>query len=525
MKTTHRFITAAMVIGLAVPSFAQFASNKVRLLKQIPLAQFAGLPTSGSGCAGYVSPSGKEYAIMGLRNGNAVVDISNPINPVIIGHIPGVVSQWHEVCVLGNYAYATTEGGGGIQIINLSRLEENPPVVELAATYTGNDLSSGHTIQAVPEKNLVIVHGSNTISGLRILDCTNPTQPVQVGTWNTKYVHDAIYKTYTSGPDAGKTICFAFCANGTNGGMYVIDITNPATPTQIGFIRYLMNGTNFYSHSGSMSPDGRYILLNDELDEVNNLVPVDCTTHIIDIQNLTAPTYAGSFGNPIDAIDHNSMVQDGHLFLSAYKAGMRVYDVRNTPTITEAGFFDTHTGTGLQFAGDWGVWANFPSGNVIISDMNAGLIIVDPSEAKGLGAPITNWKLQHIPNASDADKRLRKADGNAFAVDFTTAFSEMLVGFQTTSTSRSKIDITLRARSRNNRQERMSIWASRKGNKPLLVGEFVLTSAYADYTIPNLSGPLHLETDGTFELTIGFQKGAAGDGAVDLDMAKISVHN
>ena len=475
---------------------------------------------------------------MGLRNGNAVINISNPTTPVIVGHIPGVSSQWHEVCVLGDYAYACTEGGGGIQIIDLRQVDQG--IVTLAATYTGNGVSTGHTIQAIPNTKLVLINGGNmppvngqTINGLRALDCQNPAQPVEVGKWQGKYVHDAIYHTYTTGPNAGKTICFAFCGTGATGGMYIIDVTatqnaqgqNVPAMTQLGYIRYFPNSTNFYSHSGSLSPDGRYIYANDEFDEGNALV-TDCTTHIIDVQDLTNPTYAGAFLNPIGAIDHNSMVQDGHLFLSAYKSGLRVYNLANPAQLKESGFFDTFDGSGFQYQGAWGTWAGFPSGNVIISDINAGFFVVDPSEAKGLGAPITGISYWNIQDPGDGIKRVRLIDDNPLVASFSGEIATATVTFETDSLARNKVDFTVRVSSRADREERLRLYAKNMlTGAEVLIGEIQTRAGYKEFGVSNLDGATYISATKTIQLRAEIVRHVKGPGSLDIDLIKAYVHN
>jgi choice-of-anchor B domain-containing protein len=533
MKSTLTTLLSLAAIGMSLTAQGQYTKNNVRLLSQIPLNGFPGSPSNGSGCAGYTSASGKEYAIMGLSNGNAVVNITNPALPVIVGHIPGVNSLWHEVCVLGDYAYACTEGGGGIQIIDLRQVDLG--IVTLAATYTGNGVSTGHTIQAIPESKLVIINGGNPSppGGLRALDCQNPTAPVEVGTWTTKYVHDALYRTYTEGPYAGKTICFAFCGNGSAGGMYIIDVTTTTNAQglripamqQMGFIKYYPNNNNFYSHSGSLSADGKYIFANDELDEVNGLTP-SSTTFVIDVQNLAAPTYVTKFVNPINAIDHNSMIQDGFLFLSAYKSGMRVYDTQNPLQIKETGFFDTFPeGSGLQFAGDWGAWANFPSGTVILSDMNRGLFIVDASEAKGWGAPITSVAGVNITLPADAVKKLRKPDSISVVFDGNKK-GEISVSLATESLSKDKVDFSFRARSRSGRQEKVELFGINQATgKAQLLGAFALGAEYAEFKVVNQPGGNYIKADNSLKMRLELRPGRQGDALVDVDTIKAFVHN
>ena len=79
---------------------------------------------------GYTDSNGKEYAIVGLKNGVSVVDLSIPSAPVQVGFAPGVNSTWRDIKVWGNYAYVTADqGNDGLMIVDLSNLPTS-------ATYT-----------------------------------------------------------------------------------------------------------------------------------------------------------------------------------------------------------------------------------------------------------------------------------------------------------------------------------------------------------------------------------------------------
>lgn len=518
-------------LGACLVNAQALPRNKVRFLGQLTLAQLPPIeshPTSGSGCAGYVSPSGREYAIMGQSNGNSIIEITDPTNPRIVAHIPGRVSSWHEVCVLGNYAYATTEAGGGVQIIDLTQVDSN--IVELANTLQVNGLSRGHTIQAVPSSNLIVVNGGD-VNGLRVYDCKDPVNPVPVGSWTTKYVHDSFFKKFTSGTYAGKEICFAFCANGADGGVYIIDFTTTVNAQglhipkleQLSFTRYF-NQTNFYCHSGSLSPDGRTLLVNDELDEANG-ISANTTTLILDVTNLSAPVAKTPFVNPLKTIDHNSMIQDGFLMLSAYKEGLRVYDVGNPLSPKETGFFDTFNGDGFQFQGAWGTWAGFPSGNVIISDINAGFIVVDPSEAKMLGAPIISSTFENIPIPSGGNVKLRKPDNNPVDVDIPSGNGAIAVNFRTDSLVKGKVDFRVRAKSRSNQQETLRIYAiSAVDGSQRQIATGTLKHNYSDILANNLSGAEYIGADNTIRLKVEILPGRKGAAAVDIDLMKATAH-
>lgn len=445
----RKLILLAIATAFAGAAMAQFQSNRVRFLANLQPSAFnfgaTGTATSGSGCSGYVSASGREYAIIGLSKGNAVVEITNPSSPVIVANVPGRTSQWHEVAVQGNYAYAVTEAGGGMQIIDLSNVDNG--VVTLAATYTGGGLTNVHTVQASPSGDAVFLHGSTGSGnqGIIVLDVTNPTAPVQKSAWNTKYAHDVTYHRYTSGQYAGREFAFACCGRA---GLYIIELTDRTNPVVMGSINYIQtiyNQTNKgYCHSGVLSPDEQFFYINDEYDESDG-VEQPCTTHKIAIKDLANPTYAGKFTNNVNSIDHNSMVQNGFMMLAAYKAGLRVYDARGAfgSSLSEKGFFDTHPeGSGVSFNGAWGVYAGFPSGTVIISDIERGLFVLDPSEAKGLGAPVTAVS----PSSSTTTEisQVRYLDGNMYSLGGSTVD----VTLTTSATTRTQLTLQYAAQAR-----------------------------------------------------------------------------
>ena len=66
------------------------------------------------------SSTGKEYAIIGLDNGTAFVDISDAQTPVFLGRLPTatVNSVWRDIKVFDNYAFIVSEAANhGMQVI------------------------------------------------------------------------------------------------------------------------------------------------------------------------------------------------------------------------------------------------------------------------------------------------------------------------------------------------------------------------------------------------------------------------
>ena len=501
------------VSGLAA---AQYPRDGVRFLSQVALNQFPGSPTSGAAINGYTSASGREYATIGVRNGTAIVEITNPTLPVVRAHIPGPSSLWHENVVLGDYCYSVTEGGGGIQIIDLRNIDFG--VATLVSTYAGNGLDNVHTIQADPIRNRLYANGSNR--GFVVLDASNPTSLVEVGRWTTKYVHDCVIRNFTSGPNAGKQIAYLCC--GTSG-LYIVDITNPASMVQKGILNYYPGqGGNFYCHSGSLTPDGRYLMVNDEFDENKSITP-SCTTVVVDVADINAPTVANRFTSGIDTIDHNSHLRNGYLFLSAYKAGVRVYDARTPPALSEVGYFDSFpSGTDDQgYEGDWGVFAGFASGNIVISDMNRGLFVLDPSEAIGQGAPLTSFTSQ-TGQATGGVKELRFSDDRKVVIRRSSAY-DITVLAETTKSTRNLVDLTVEARG-NGRMEIML--RNRSTGQFEVVGTLGVTQIERSFNFNNIPAANYVNASGQIDLRLRTPvTPLAASQSLELDLVRAVFHN
>lgn len=354
-----------------------FASSGILLKAWFPLASIDSGATSGNDCWGYVSPSGREYAIMCVSNGTAVYEVTNPAAPVKLGFIPGAQSLWRDAKVFGNRAYVVTEGGVGIQTINLSNVDGGSISLESTVTAGSGGLAT-HNVAINTQSGYLYRCGGGS-SGLRIYNLNvTPGSPQYVGEWAAYYVHDAQVVTYTSGPYAGKEI--AFCCAGLNGGnvetgLYVVDVTNKSAPVLLSRILY---PNARYSHQGWLTEDRKYFLLGDELDE-GATQPLT-TTYVIDVQNLASLIYRGQFGNSTPAITHNCYTHQGKMFAANYRSGLRVFDVSNagTPsTVTEIAYFDTYPGSDApQFNGLWSCYPYLPSGTIIGSDLERGMFVL-----------------------------------------------------------------------------------------------------------------------------------------------------
>ncbi|MCG3129026.1 MAG: hypothetical protein CHACPFDD_03922 [Phycisphaerae bacterium] len=350
-------------------TYPPFDADNVELMSWLPLSTFGA--SSANDCWGYVSPSGREYAIIGLSNGTGFVEVTNPGSARVVKFISGPGSLWRGVKVYGSFCYAVSEGGGGIQVISMAGIDNNQ--VSLVRNVTAGGTEATHTI-ALNEDSGYLYRCGGANNGLRIYSLADPANPQYVTSWGDRYVHEAQIVTYDDGPYAGREIAFCCTNNGGRGGnsLEIIDVTDKQNLVHLVRYQYLNAG---YSHQGWLSPDKRYFYFDDELDE-GPLVE-KTTTLVFDVSDITAPFLASTFVNGSTAVGHNLYVRGDLIFEANYRSGIRVFATNADELMpVEVAHFDTWPGDDdPHFNGLWSNYPYFPSGTVIGGDIERGLFV------------------------------------------------------------------------------------------------------------------------------------------------------
>jgi choice-of-anchor B domain-containing protein len=160
-------------------------------------------------------------------------------------------------------------------------------------------------------------------TGTYIVDCTNPSAPVQRGFfpntlsgWSTSSWRDA--RTYRQ---------YAYVVTEGGGGMHIIDLSNPNSPQ---FVKHFTQPGVSWNNSHNIS-----------LDTQNGIV-YPCGTsggmHIFDIAtDPVNPRYIASY---TAQYVHDLQVQNGYANLAEInRSTYRILDVRNLPSMTSVGSF------------------------------------------------------------------------------------------------------------------------------------------------------------------------------------------
>ena len=332
----------------------------------------------GNDSWGWTDPdNGNEYAIMGLKNGTAFIDISDPINPIYLGKLPSHTGEsiWRDIKVYQNYAFIVSEASNhGMQVFDLTRLRNvsnAPETFTEDAYYDG--FGSSHNLVINEETGYAYSVGDNTYSGgAHFIDISNPLNPIPAGGYsNDGYTHDAQVVIY-NGPDTDYTGREIYIGSNEDK-VVIVDLTDKNNPQHISSVTY----SNFsYTHQGWITEDFKYYILGDESDEIN--FGFNTKTIVLDLTDLDNPIHSFDYSGPTLATDHNGYVNGNLFYLANNAAGLRVIDISDISNgeMTEIGFFDSHPLN--DFAGYEGIWSTYPyfeSGNIVISDREGFLVV------------------------------------------------------------------------------------------------------------------------------------------------------
>lgn len=416
-----------------------FSCSKITLQAQIPLSRFSSQPRSVSNLWGYVDlDDHREYAIIGLSNGTAVVDVTKPTVPRVIGIVPALNSSWREVKVYSfqnrrtgkwdAYAYITTESFQGLQILDLTKLPASVSLVridhDVTTSHTGFisnvDFATGVALPGLEphlylegvdrsfnstNKSAAGAGGNNQgctgracstgfpgayctcasfcgcmttgqqHASFQVFSLTNPKNPEPLGSYNLTYMHDVYVETF-SGERAKQ------CAPGHDPCEVVFGWTGQDfriidfTDKKAPQVISTLTYENLgFPHSGWISKNKQWLFNFDEFDELNTGLNTRVLT--IHIDDFKHPQVKAAWEGSTSAIEHNGYVVGTKLYVSSYTRGLSILDVKNPTKPREIAFFDTYPENDqAEFGGAWGVYPYLPSGNILISDINRGLFIL-----------------------------------------------------------------------------------------------------------------------------------------------------
>lgn len=328
------------------------------------------------GNAAYTGTWGQRSTAAGTLNGNTLNtwDISVPSTPVLVDFLMVDAGTINDVKVSedGTLGVITHEGsasgGNGITLLDLTDPLAPAPIVHFTTT-----LENGvHNAWIDGTHVYLVVDGTNSQAGLRILDVSDPADPAIVADFygGSSSLHDVYVRDG-----------LAFLSH-WNAGLIILDVGNgraggsPANPVEVS--RLATQGGQ--THNAWYWPAGGYVFVGEEDFQTPGIM------HVVDVSDISNPREVATFAVPGTTPPHNFWMDetDEILYLSWYTNGIRALDVsgrllgaldRQGREI--AGFLYAQA-AGAQFPSR--NWApQFHNGLLYLSDMNTGLWVLQPN--------------------------------------------------------------------------------------------------------------------------------------------------
>lgn len=380
---------------------------------QIPQLQKLSQINFNTTCAGvwhYVDSVGNEYALLGNGDGLVIVNVTDPVNPAVLFTVPANTSLWREVKTYGHYAYAGTEGGGGITIVDLSGLPNsyNSKIYDGDGAIAGQ-IGSSHTVQVFGE--YLYIFGSNIgVGGAIMCSLADPWNPAYVGIYDANYVHDGYVLNDT-----------LYSAEIYAGQFSVVDVTDKSNPTVLA----IQPTPGAFNHNTWFSDNNQFLYTTDELP--NTPVGVFDVTDLQDIKLVE--TYVND-SLPDEEV-HNVRVFNDFLLCPSYGSQLTIVDGARPDNLIEI----ARHATGSYLC--WDASPYLPSGNIIATDMDGIFYVFAPYYVRACylegnvtdqttGLPIDGAQAQILSTTAFANSNIvgDYKTGNATAGTFDVQFSK-----------------------------------------------------------------------------------------------------
>ncbi|MGY8987106.1 MAG: choice-of-anchor B family protein [Flavobacteriales bacterium] len=306
-----------------------------------------------------------EIAVIGSTEGTHFFNVTDPQNSTEVAFVAGAYTgsgvvhrDYHD---FQGYLYIVCDEGWStstLQIVDISNLPTSVNVV-----YDSDSLfNTSHNIFIDTATAKLYACASN--SAMDIYSLHIPTLPNLIYSYtNVGHVHDAYVKNDTAflncGNDGFRIVDFHY-----------LDLAGGMAPTELAsFTSYPDAG---YNHSGWLSDDGTIYVMQDE----NHGYDVK----ILDVSDFNNITVLSTFnsGENVQSMAHNGIIKGDFLYLAYYHDGLRVFDISDPSNPIQVCNYDTYSPLSYNsYKGAWGVYPYLPSGNIIVSDMQSGLYVLD----------------------------------------------------------------------------------------------------------------------------------------------------
>jgi hypothetical protein len=355
----------------------------------------------------WIHPSG-DYAYLGSGSGGDVlyaIDIRDPARPVVTDSLVVNTRRINDVMSTpdGRHIVFTREGASDRRNGIVIASTEDPAHPRIVAEYTETVTAGVHSAfvyRQEPHGTHVYLTNDGT-GALHVIDINDPTRPREVAVWKTDR------------PDAGRTLHDIDVQDGLvyasywNDGLVILDVGNgirggsPSNPRFVSQFKYDLNalyrdveatgGPGFIRGTHTAWRHRNYVFIADEVFPATGVRGAKDAAagraygrlQVVDVTDLTAPRSVAWYEPEYGGV-HNVWVAGDTLYMGAYDAGFRAFDVSGElrGDLRAQGREIAHVNTAdmdghvRNAAMTWGVVVNPKDGLAYVNDMYNGLWIV-----------------------------------------------------------------------------------------------------------------------------------------------------
>ncbi|CAN5317807.1 Ig-like domain-containing protein [soil metagenome] len=267
------------------------------------------------------------YVYMGTHQANQIrtYDVSDPANPVLTDSVSVDARVINSVKVSedGKWLAATREGAtnrrNGILFYSL----EDPAHPRLVSEYTETVTSGVHNVFWVGD----LLYATNDGTGdMHIIDLSDPASPKEIGRWGIPVVGKSLHDIWAQ----DDILYMSYMMDG----LVIMDLGGagkggtPEKPVLVSRIFYPDGPT----HNALRNHD--YVFIGDEDFSLTGTKPgieglsadPRGEVHVIDVTDLEHPVYAARYDVP-EAGAHNFWIRDDVLYVGFYQGGIRAVDI------------------------------------------------------------------------------------------------------------------------------------------------------------------------------------------------------
>lgn len=254
-------------------------------------------------------------------------DLADPLAPYSLGQISGV-AEANDLCIRGDFAYFVL-ASGGLQVVDLA-----DPLVPVAGVQVA--LDNGNQSVAVFEDRAYVV-GFNDDSSFHVVDLTDPSQPMVLGSFNVNEHHHLYFMEVFAGVGGVFVMGNAWIWPDYFEDPYdyyhsrflrPIDVTNPTDP-QLGERLFSPDSHTFSERNLDLFaiPLDGLLMVSAATAVVVGPDCAQCDSHRnhLFIQEYGTPDDARRiYDIPLPAAPSSMIWSDGHLLVTCREAGLSI---------------------------------------------------------------------------------------------------------------------------------------------------------------------------------------------------------